>query len=111
MKISPLTEQVLRASQPNPTDFPDRWKVEGLRMVDGDAEEFEIELRGTAFDIGLDMDEATARSIAALPKLLGLVQRLAEWDRKWPKWSDSNGTSEKEMNQLCLDAHAILENR
>ena len=53
--------------------------------------------------------EKDARLIVATPNLLALAEKLAAWDKRWPKWSDSNGTSEKEMNALCEEAHAILE--
>ena len=52
--------------------------------------------------------EANARLIAAAPDLLEVARKLAAWDKKWPKWSDSNGTSEKELNAICEDAHAAI---
>lgn len=60
---------------------------------------------GLAAVEGKDM----AEMFAASPRLLDLAEKLAAWDKRWPKWSDSNGTSEKEMNALCEEAHAILE--
>ena len=42
------------------------------------------------------------------PKLLAVVRKLAAWDKRWPKWSDTNGTSEKELNAICEEAHAII---
>ena len=52
--------------------------------------------------------KANATLIAATPKLLAVVQKLAAWDKRWPKWSDTNGTSEKELNAICEEAHAII---
>ncbi len=53
-------------------------------------------------------NEANAQLLAAAPKLLTLAQKLAAWDKRWPKWSDTNGTSEKELNAICEEAHAII---
>jgi len=53
--------------------------------------------------------EGMAQMFASSPRMLGLVARLAAWDKRWPKNSDSNGTSEKEMNTMCEEAHAILD--
>jgi len=49
-----------------------------------------------------------AQLFVAAPKLLAVAQKLAAWDKRWPKWSDTNGTSEKELNAICEEAHAII---
>ena len=53
--------------------------------------------------------EEDARLIAASPDLLALAENLAAWDKRWPKWSDTNGTSEKELNAICQYAHEVIE--
>jgi len=49
-----------------------------------------------------------AQLFVTAPKLLAVAQKLAAWDKRWPKWSDTNGTSEKELNAICEEAHAII---
>lgn len=45
--------------------------------------------------------------IAAAPELLQISIRLQEWDKKWPKYHDRSGESEREMNVICADAAAL----
>jgi len=51
---------------------------------------------------------ANATLIAAAPDLLEMVQRVCDWDNKWPKYSDTTGASERELNKLCEDAAIVL---
>jgi len=62
---------------------------------------------GVAFN-GFTDNKADADLIAAAPKMFAVLQKLAAWDKRWPKWSDTNGTSEKELNAICEEAHAII---
>jgi len=52
--------------------------------------------------------EANARLIAAAPELLEIANRLQEWDKKWPKYHDRSGESEREMDAICRDAAEIV---
>ena len=45
---------------------------------------------------------------AMAPELLEIVQRVCDWDKKWPKYSDTTGSSERELNKLCEDAAIVL---
>lgn len=53
---------------------------------------------------------ANAALLTKSRELLDIALRLQAWDKKWPKYHDRSGESEKEMNQICLDAAAIVEN-
>lgn len=111
--LPPLTGSALRVID---LDSPFFWGV-GRDMTDEERAEAERHGRydnppmsvlgitdGLAAVEGKDMAEL----FAASPNLLALAAKLAAWDKRWPKWSDSNGTSEKQMNALCEEAHAIL---
>lgn len=56
-----------------------------------------------------DVALANASLITKSPDLLQIAIRLREWDKKWPKYHDRSGESEREMNQICLDAAKILQ--
>lgn len=53
--------------------------------------------------------EFNACVLAAAPELLSIAVRLQEWDKKWPKYSDRTGQSEKEMDAICLDAAKLVK--
>lgn len=56
-------------------------------------------------------DEAlsNARIVTASLELLALADRLAAWDKKWPKYHDRSGESEREMDDICAEAHRIIK--
>lgn len=94
------------------TPGPWRYQKETTAMILGNAPprvRYQIYKDGGIYGHPATCDrEEDARLIVATPKLLALAEKLAAWDKRWPKWSDNNGTSEKEMNALCEDAHAII---
>jgi hypothetical protein len=51
---------------------------------------------------------ANTRLIALSPELLQIAIRLQEWDKKWPKYHDRSGESEKEMDAICRDAATLV---
>ncbi len=101
--ISPISEQHWSARRPNPRDFPDLYVVSGTRIFEGELEDFDVELRGRAFDIGLDMDEKTALTIAALPNLLRLVQRFTSAE---PQTATEAAALKSEAVQLLVEIKA-----
>lgn len=95
---------------PGPFRFSTKPQPNGCPII-GDAQHTIVAM--VAYSVNEPRHKLTALANAALlsssHELLSIAQRLKAWDKKWPKYHDRSGESEREMNQICADAAALIE--